>query len=139
MARGVNAEAVKIEERRKKVSSLYKRHQSQAEIARVLGVSQQTISVDIAAIRETWKQEGLLNFDEVKQREAAELDEMEAEAAVEFGKRKNWEWFDRRLKVKERRARLLGLDEPAKVDNTVKGEVKTYVVSAESGDWTEEV
>ena len=119
MARGGLKDKVRMEERQKKVSQLYLRHQTQTEIARVLGVDQTTVSADIAAIRARWKEEGIFNFDEVKQREAAELDEMEAEAAVEFGKRKNWEWFDRRLKVKERRAKLLGLDAPTKTDSNV--------------------
>lgn len=119
MARGVNQEAVKIEDRRRKVLQLYLRHQTQTEIARVLSVDQKTISNDIAAIRKNWTEQNLLDFDAIKQREAAELDEMEAEAAVEFGKRKNWEWFDRRLKCKERRAKLLGLDEPTKTDSNV--------------------
>lgn len=119
MARGVNAELVKIEDRRRKVAQLYLRRQTQAEIARVLNVSQQTISDDIAELRKQWAAENVENLDQVKVREAAELDEMEAEAAVEFSKRKNWEWFDRRLKVKERRARLLGLDAPTKTDANV--------------------
>jgi predicted transcriptional regulator len=118
MARGVNQEAVKIAERRKKVSELYLQHQTQASIARLLGVHQTTISDDLIAIRAQWKEEGLFNFDEVKQREAAELDVMEAAAAVEFSKRKNWEWFDRRLKCKERRAKLLGLDEPTRTESS---------------------
>lgn len=139
MARGVNQEEVKIAERRKKVSELYLRHQTQESIARVLGVSQPTVSLDIAALREQWKAAGLMNTDEVKVREVAELDEMEAEAAVEFSKRKNWEWFDRRIKVKERRAKLLGLDEPAKVDSNVKVEQKTYVVSSDTDNWPEQV
>ena len=139
MARGVNQEAVKIEERRRKVLQLYLRHQTQAEIGRVLGVDQKTISNDIAAIRAGWKEANTFDFDAIKQREAAELDEMEAEAAIEFGRKKSSEWFTNRLKVKERRARLLGLDEPAKVDSNVKVEQKNYVVSAESGDWTESV
>ena len=118
MARGVNQEEIRIAERRKKVSQLYLRHQTQAEIGRVLGVDQKTISNDLAALRAEWKASGLMNTDEVKTREAAELDEMEAEAAVEFGRKKNWEWFDRRLKVKERRAKLLGLDEPTRNENS---------------------
>ena len=79
MARGVNQEAVKIEERRRKVLQLYLRHQTQAEIGRVLGVDQKTISNDIAAIRAGWKEANTFDFDAIKQREAAELDEMEAE------------------------------------------------------------
>jgi DNA-binding transcriptional ArsR family regulator len=108
-----------IAERRKKVSQLYLRHQNQYEIARALGVSQQTVSLDIAALREAWKAEGVTNFDQVKEREAVELDEMEAEAAIQFSRRQNWEWFDRRIKVKERRARMLGLDAPVKTDSNV--------------------
>lgn len=119
MARGVNAELVKIEDRRRKVSQLYLRRQTQEAIAQALGVSQATISEDIAQLRKQWAQENVENLDQVKVREAAELDEMEADAAVEFSKRKNWEWFDRRLKCKERRARLLGLDAPTKTDANV--------------------
>lgn len=119
MARGVTPKKMEIDERRRKVAQLYLRRQTQEEIGRVLGVSQDTISLDLKALREKWAAENVENLDQVKVREAAELDEMEAEAAVEFSRRKNWEWFDRRLKVKERRAKLLGLDAPTKTDANV--------------------
>lgn len=108
-----------IEDRRRKVAQLYLRRQTQEAIAQSLGVTQATISMDLAELRKQWAAQSVDALDEVKVREAAELDEMESEAAVEFSKRKNWEWFDRRLKVKERRARLLGLDAPTKTDANV--------------------
>lgn len=119
MARGTTPKQMEIHERRQKVAQLYLRRQTQEEIGRVLGVSQDTISLDLKALREKWAAENVENLDQVKVREAAELDEMESEAAVEFSRRKNWEWFDRRLKVKERRAKLLGLDAPTKTDANV--------------------
>jgi len=132
MARGVTAKEVEIEERQRKVAQLYLRRQTQTEIAKVLKVDQATISRDLAELRKQWAAENVENLDQVKVREAAELDEMEAEAAVEFSKRKNWEWFDRRLKCKERRAKLLGLDAPAKSDSTVTQTVKAWV------DWPDD-
>lgn len=127
MARGVNAELVKIEDRRRKVSQLYLRRQTQESIAQALGVSQATISDDLTHLRKQWAAENVENLDQVKVREAAELDEMEADAAVEFSKRKSVEWYDRRLKTKERRAKLLGLDAPVKSDSTVTQTVKAWV------------
>jgi predicted transcriptional regulator len=121
MPKGVTTKALEIDERRRKVAQLYLRRQTQTEIARVLGVTQQTISLDIIELRKQWAAESVEAIEEVKVREAAELDEMEAEAAVEFSKRKNWEWFDRRLKCKERRAKLLGLDAPVKSSAEVSG------------------
>lgn len=110
---------VEIANRRQKVAQLYLRRQTQEAIAQALKVSQATVSMDLTELRKQWAAESVDALDQVKVREAAELDEMEAEAAVEFSKKKSWEWYDRRLKTKERRAKLLGLDAPTKTDANV--------------------
>lgn len=113
---------VTILDRRRRVASLYLAHQTQTTIARTLSVSQTTVSEDLAALKEEWRRESLTDIAQVIEREAAELDEMERRAAIADAKWKTPEWFDRRLKVKERRARLLGLDQPQKADFTSGGQ-----------------
>jgi len=106
-----------IDERRRKVASLYFAHLTQQEIATQLGVTQQLISLDLKAIRSEYRAERT----EILDREAAELDHIERECALRYQRDKAGEWIDRRLKVKERRAKLLGLDAPAKVEASGPG------------------
>lgn len=112
---------VEILARRQKVASLYLARRNQYEIARLLGVSQPTVCLDLAELKREWKESARSDLAELIDREAAELDEMEAAAALEFSKGKQWEWFDRRLAVKTRRAKLLGLDAPSRTDWTSGG------------------
>lgn len=112
MARPTPEEKLLIDERRRKVTALWLSHVTQEEIARQIGVSQKTVSVDIKAIREEYKADRTEMID----REAAELDHIERECALRYRQDKAGEWLDRRLKVKDRRAKLLGLDAPAKID-----------------------
>lgn len=115
-ARPKRLDRATIAERQRKVGELYLSHQSQAAIARALGVSQSTVSLDLAALLDEWRRENLERLEAVKTREAAELDVMEAEAARQYATTKTTDWFDRRLKVKIRRAHLLGLDSPARAE-----------------------
>lgn len=121
-ARPARLDEVVIADRRRKVAALYLRHQTMQTIADQLKVHVSTISDDVAALKEEWRKESLNDIGELILREASELDEMEAYAAVECAKGKPLEWFDRRLKVKERRAKLLGLDQPTRVDATSGGQ-----------------
>ncbi|HEV8177680.1 MAG TPA: hypothetical protein VGP44_08335 [Gemmatimonadales bacterium] len=121
--RPTRVDEVAIAKRRREVAALYLAHQTQTAIARLLNVGQSTISDDLAALKEEWRTESLADLQIVIEREANELDEMERRAAVADSKAKTPEWFDRRLKVKERRARLLGLDAPQRIDATSGGQV----------------
>lgn len=105
-----------VSERRRKVAALYLRHHTQETIARQLGVNQATVSLDLKALREQWKAESVSDIGERVERESQELDEMEREAVLMFAQEKTPEWFDRRLKVKQRRAALLGLDAPQRAE-----------------------
>lgn len=105
-----------IAERRRNVASLYLRHITQEEIAKSMGVSQVTISRDIKKLTEQWMKEANADITTRKARELAELDDMEKDAALEFNKSKRPDWWNARIKAKERRAKLLGLDAPTKQD-----------------------
>ena len=112
---------MEIEERRQKVAALWLAHVSQPAIARQLKCGQATVSRDIKAIRLEYKAERT----DIIDREAAELDHIERECAVRYQGDKSGEWLDRRLKVKERRARMLGLDAPTRsrdeIELTING------------------
>ena len=74
-------------------------------------VSHGTISRDVQIIRAEWKQKATESIDEWIARELADLDELEKQAWRE--KR-----YDLVLKIKDRRAKLLGLDKPMRTEIT---------------------
>lgn len=110
-------EQLAIEARRRKVAELWLAHAPQEEIGREVGVNQATISRDIKAIRDQFRAER----DEILDRETAELDHIERECVTRYQQDLTGDWIDRRLKVKERRSKLLGLDAPAKVEQSGPG------------------
>lgn len=112
--------------RRSLVSSLYMRRLIPREIAEVLGkmeppivVAAMTVWKDIQAIQAEWLKERLANQGIVVARELAELNAMERDCAAQFVQKHEPVWIVQRLKIKERRARLLGLDAPTKIDLAV--------------------
>lgn len=114
---------IEIAERRKIVASLLTRRIDQTDIAAMIkkqhpnwDVSQPTISRDIKWLKAQWLEDSKQSVDEFKARELAELDEIERDCALQFGadKKRKVEWIRTRLSVKERRAKLLGLDAPTK-------------------------
>jgi len=74
-------------------------------------VSHGTISRDVQIIRAEWKQKATESIDEWIASELADLDELEKQAWRE--KR-----YDLILKIKDRRAKLLGLDKPMRTELT---------------------
>lgn len=113
-----------ISNRRRDVARLYKQHKDQVEIAEELGVSQPTVSRDIEFINKQWAAEALESLSIRRGRELAEIEEMEKEAAANYYKAKDltkggrptnemYKWLKRWLEVKERKAKFLGLDQPA--------------------------
>lgn len=112
-------EALAIAKRRRMVAQLYLRRMTQIEIAEKLNISQATVSGDLKALKREWLEQSLDAVDEVRAREVAELDEMERDCALQFVGGKEDVWILRRLGLKERRAKLLGLDKPAKATVTI--------------------
>jgi len=111
-----------IEHRRRQVAQLYLRKVTQEEIAQKLGISQPTVSRDIYYLSQRWQQEALGDMDGRRGRELAELEEMERDCAMQFANAKDARWLSQRLRVKERIAKMLGLDAPRLVDLTTQGE-----------------
>ena len=105
-----------VAERRATVAKLWARHLTQEEIAAAVGVDQSTISRDIKALVVAWRAEALTEVADLRAREFADLDSMEREAAMAASVGRSAAELARllevRLRVKERRARMLGLDAP---------------------------
>lgn len=114
-----DAEVEAINERREKVGKHLSMRLTYREIAKVLGTSLATVARDVEALRQQWRDRLADSLHDMKAREIADLDEMEREAAVQFLSALNGKdhdlaikWFDKRLDVKVRRAKMLGLDAP---------------------------
>jgi len=120
-----------IAERRRKVAALYADHVDQAIIAQQLDVNPATISRDVAFIEAEWMVRSLVALDMRKARELAELDEIELDAATGYSISKNTRFLAIRLQCKERRARLLGLDAPARSALDLTGNVGLGLLSAD--------
>lgn len=69
-----------VYQRRKKVVRLYLEGNSQATIAETVEVDKETISRDLAFIRKEWLSEMVKDFNELKAKELAKIDNLEAEA-----------------------------------------------------------
>lgn len=122
-------EKAELAARRREVSKLYLQRYNQEEIAERLGISQPTVSRDVKFLTDQWKKDSEITIQETIARELADLNYMELEAALNYEASKPGEgdpgrplsrqlekWAIIRLKIKERRARLLGLDQPQKVN-----------------------
>ncbi len=111
-----------IAARRASVAEMWSRRITQRDMARTLNVSEPTISRDIAWLLEQWRKESVKKLDDVKARELADLDAMERDIAMALvphkgstiALRERARLTDTRLRIKERRARLLGLDAPTR-------------------------
>ncbi len=95
---------------RKIIAELYLKGQSQAQMEKVIGVDQTTISADLKAIAEDWRKSGLMDMNEAKQRELLRLDMAEREAWAA--------WDASKGKKKESHTRAKGT--PPKPDGKVK-------------------
>jgi transcriptional regulator with XRE-family HTH domain len=113
-----------VSQRRLTVAKLWTRRLTQEEIAAAVGVDQSTISRDIKALMAAWQKEAVSDVTLVRARELADLDAMEREAAmaasVKVSPQELARLLEVRLRVKERRARLLGLDAPQRREVTGK-------------------
>jgi len=66
-----------IERDRRRISELYLKGWLQAEIAKELHLSQPTVSNDLKAIQKEWLKSTLQDFDKLKARELAKIDNLE--------------------------------------------------------------
>jgi predicted transcriptional regulator len=117
-------EALAIELRREKAITMYLQRVKQARIAEVLGVSQATISDDIAQMREKINERAAAATVQLQAEEIATIDEVESAAWASFraSKKKgrhaeaggNPRFLDIVLDCSDRRRRVLGLDKQSK-------------------------
>jgi hypothetical protein len=141
----------KIMERRAEVARRYLQGETQIGIGLALRVSQATVSIDLAHLRQEWRANAALDIGELQARELARLDQVESEAwaAWERSKqsretrttgtdgdkshariRKEDQCGDPRYLIIvqnciERRCALFGLDKPTKSMVMVGGSVTT--------------
>ena len=93
-------------------------HATQDAIARQLNVTRKTIGADVKALRELWRQELVRDPVEVLARELAELNDMERDCVQSFTVSGDAVWLRERRLIKERKARMLGLDAPVRQEHT---------------------
>ena len=110
-----------LADRRKKVSALYLRRISQVEIAEQLGVSKYAVCRDIKILEKEWRSEYVASINAIHNRELAELDQMERDMAMLYYHNHDPAIIDRRLRVKDHRAKLLGLYSAVKTELTGDG------------------
>ena len=107
-----------MDDRRHAVATLLREGKTQGQIATELGVSRITIVKDVAALRAEWQTLRERNRDAWMEMELAKLDAAEAVAweHVRSSPKSKLFGLDRVLAIIDRRAKLLGLDAPLKVD-----------------------
>lgn len=105
--------SAEIAERRERVTVMLLSKVSQREMARREEVSLGTIWKDIKAIKETWRQRMAENYDAHVAEETAKLDWLER-GLMAKALTGNKDAVETLLKIMDRRAKLLGLDAPAR-------------------------
>ena len=96
---------------------------SQREIARALGVGVARINSDLHVLRKRWRQEaGIATADHIALA-LQKLDEWEM-AITNAMRSGDTKAIDTGLRIEERRAALLGLDAPRRVEQRVQGQVR---------------
>ena len=103
-------------------------HYTYREIGEALGVANSTVSEDVKVIRQQWRQRATTDYATFLAEEMAKLDLLEHELlpkALAGGPKGgvNLRAVDRVLAIRDRRARMLGLDASSKVEATLKIEL----------------
>jgi hypothetical protein len=93
------------------------------------------VSNDVKALKKEWCEEAKEDISLLISRELAELDRMELESAGQYQAAKKagkdniaLRYADHRLDIKDRRAKLLGLDKPIKIES------KNEIINVEATD-----
>jgi transposase len=76
---GQRRNASEVERDRRLIATYYLQGHTQAEIAEEVKLSQATVSRDLKAIQEQWRQASILEINEAKARELAKIDLLERE------------------------------------------------------------
>jgi predicted transcriptional regulator len=106
-------EDLQIERRRQQVAEFYLTGQTQAAIARELNVSQATVSADLKAIRQQWRDSSLRNFDEAVEESLRKYQVLEREA---------WNGWQRSQEPAET-SRIVQGEQGRKAEKTVRQQV----------------
>jgi len=118
------AKDLELADRRRQVAGYVLARVPQREIAALLGVAVSTVNGDVSALREEWRLEAQRDLEDWRAEELAALaaDEQSLRARMiqaAENMQLRLQIYDRILKIGERRARLLGLDKPIRVDLTM--------------------
>ncbi len=118
--------SVKLAERRPVVARLHLRHKKPAEIHQELvekghECDIRTVYRDIEALEAMWQKELIDDPVAKKAQELAEVEEAEGECWLQYAATKDRLWLSELRGWKERKAKLLGLDAPARQE--VKADV----------------
>lgn len=115
---------VVIAQRREKVADLIRAHVSYREIARVLGVGLGTVGDDVKAIKAMYAARSAEAYEARVAEEDAKLDFLERIHFPAVAKGEKWasEFY---LRIMDRRSKLHGLDQPARVSAKVTVEHTT--------------
>lgn len=73
-------ESPRLAERRQQVAEFYLQSWTQAAIGQKLGISQPTVSLDLAVVRREWRESSIRDFDAAQEMELRKLDRVEREA-----------------------------------------------------------
>lgn len=111
-------------ERRAQVARLLLARTSQVNIAKVLGVDRMTIVRDVKMLQDEWRKKLVDDPVALKAQELAELREMERETVTRYVSSHAGGEIDRRLKIKERIAKMLGLDAPQEISGPGGGPIQ---------------
>ena len=108
-------------ERRPIVASLYIRRQKAPSIHRALQAQGHecdvsTVYRDIEALEKIWQDELVKEPVAVRSRELAEIEEAEGQCWLNYATTRGLPWLRPLLSWKERKAKLLGLDSPTKLN-----------------------
>lgn len=112
-------EKFEIEQRRVQVAALYLSKLSGRAIAKRLDVSHSTIRKDIEKIKEQWRGRAALDYQAVVDEELAKLDGLER-ALIPLAFQGHHNAVNDLLKLMDRKARLLGLDQPTRIEAKVE-------------------
>lgn len=112
------AKKAEIDLRRQKVATMVLGRYTQRQIADALGVSQTLVHKDMVAIREEWRERRAQDYDGWVAEELASLDRMQHTLWPDVLKGED-KAIGRVLSIMDRRAKLLGLDQPERYEHTV--------------------
>ena len=119
-----------LEKRRAEVARLALNRVSQGAIAEQLGISQPTVCRDMKKIMAAWRAEYTGALDKIKIREIAECDEMERQVIADAlsGQITKARGIELRVKLKERKARYMGIDAPTRIKDETPGDWRLAIL-----------